>query len=148
MYIKEIDFRRGNPLWLPKKRPRINFLIAYMKPKNVDEYIAQAPKEYRKKLEELRAAIKEAAPGTEEKISYGMPYYGYKGRLAYFRIAKNHIGFYIMPPVVQEFEEELKGYETGKAAIQFPLDQELPVGLIKKLVRARVKISDDLQKKK
>ena len=62
-----------------------------MKPaKNVDEYIAQAPKEVQEKLQELRAAIKSTAPGAEECISYGMPYYDYKGRLVYFQLWKKH----------------------------------------------------------
>lgn len=47
----------------------------------VDEYIALAPKEVQGKLRELRAAIKTVAPDAEERISYGMPYYAYKGRL-------------------------------------------------------------------
>ncbi len=51
-----------------------------MKPKNVDEYIASVPKEHQGKLRELRAAIKEVAPSAEEKISYGMSYYGYELR--------------------------------------------------------------------
>jgi uncharacterized protein YdhG (YjbR/CyaY superfamily) len=51
-------------------------------PKDVDEYIASAPKEVQAKLKELRAAIREVAPTAVERISYGMPYYDYKGRLA------------------------------------------------------------------
>ena len=58
-------------------------------PKNVDEYIAQAPDEAQEKLQELRAVIKAAAPEAEERISYGMPYYYYKGRLVYFQLWKN-----------------------------------------------------------
>lgn len=114
-----------------------------MKPKNVDEYITSAPKEVQQKLKDLRAAIKEAAPDAEEKISYSMPYYGYKGRLAYFRTAANHIGLYIPPPIVQNFKKELKDYKTAKATIQFPLDKELPLDLIKKMIKARVKINNE-----
>ena len=70
------------------------------KPKDVDAYVAAAPKELQAKLKQLRAAIKSAAPSAMEKISDGMPYYGYKGRLAYFPYAKHHIGLYAMPPVI------------------------------------------------
>ena len=56
--------------------------------KTVDEYIAQAPKEVQDKLKELRAVIRTSAPGVEERISYGMPYYYYKGRLVYFGLSK------------------------------------------------------------
>ena len=61
-------------------------------PKDVDEYIEGAPKEVQGKLKEFRAAIREVAPTAVERISYGMPYYDYKGRLAYFSLAKKHIG--------------------------------------------------------
>jgi uncharacterized protein YdhG (YjbR/CyaY superfamily) len=64
-------------------------------PKDVDAYIAAAPKEVQGKLVELWAAIREVAPTVVERISYGMPYYDYKGRLVYFRLAKAHIGLYI-----------------------------------------------------
>ena len=109
------------------------------KAKDVDEYIAKAPKEVRRKLKELRATIKSAAPKAEERISYGMPYYGYKGRLAYFRHWKAHIGLYVPTPVIEEHESELKDYETARATVRFPLEAKLPIALIKKLVKARVK---------
>ena len=109
------------------------------KAKDVDEYIASAPKEVRGRLKELRAVIKSAAPKAEERISYGMPYYGYKGRLAYFAYAKNHIGLYIPTPIVEEHKSELKDYETAKATVRFPLKVKLPLALIKKLVKASVK---------
>ena len=52
--------------------------------------------------------FKAAAPKAEEQISYGMPYYGYKGRLAYFAYAKHHIGLYAMPPIVKDHAKELR----------------------------------------
>ena len=108
-------------------------------PEDVDEYIAKAPKEAQDKLKELRAAIREAAPTAVERISYGMPYYKYKGQLAYFRLAKAHIGLYVPPPVIEEHKSELKDYETAKATVRFPLDKKLPIALIKKLIKARMK---------
>lgn len=108
----------------------------------VEAYIAAAPKEVRGKLKELRSIIKSAAPKAEEKISYGIPYYGYHGRLAYFRYAKQHIGLYIPPPVIQEHKKELAGYKTAKATVQLPIDEPLPVWLIKKMVKVRAKINE------
>lgn len=116
--------------------------------KNVDEYIASAPKEVQGKLKEMRAAIKSIAPEAQEKISYGMPYYGYKGRLAYFAAAKKHIGLYIPPPIIEQHSKELKDYVTATSTVQFPLDQILPIALIKKLVKARIKWNDEAKKKK
>src|SRR3989344_2475872 len=103
-------------------------------PKDVDAYIARAPKEVMGKLKEMRNAIRKACPKAVEKISYGMPYYGYKGRLVYFSIAKKHIGIYIPTPVIEEHKSELKKYSTAKATVRFPLYEKLPIALIKKLV--------------
>jgi len=109
------------------------------KPKNVEGYIAAAPKEVRGKLKELRGAIKETVPAALEKLSYGMPYYGYKGKLAYFAFAKKHIGLYLPTPVIEEHKNELKDYSTSKATVRFPLDKKLPISLIKKLIKARMR---------
>jgi uncharacterized protein YdhG (YjbR/CyaY superfamily) len=109
------------------------------KPKTVDAYIAAAPREVRSKLKELRAAIRKAAPEAEERISYGMPYYADRGRLAYFAAFERHIGLYVPTPVVEEHRSELKDYETSGATVRLPLDKKLPLSLIKKLVKARVR---------
>ena len=112
------------------------------KPKTVDGYIANAPEVVRERLKAIRKLIKEIAPTAEEKISYGMPYYGYKGRLVYFACFKNHIGVYIPTPTVEEHKNDLKDYETSTATIRFSNDKKLPLELIKKLVRARVKTNE------
>src|SRR5437763_8220840 len=110
--------------------------------KDVDAYIARAPRESQARLRALRAAIKAAAPEAVERISYGMPYYEYKGRLVYFSLAKGHIGLYIPTPVLAEHQQELAGYETTAATLRLPLDQKLPVALVKKLVKARLKANE------
>ncbi len=110
-----------------------------LKPRTVAAYIAAAPKEVRSKLKELRGVIRKAAPGAVERISYGMPYYAYKGRLAYFGLAKAHIGLYVPTPVLEEHKSELQDYETTMATLRLPLNRKLPVALIKKLVKARLK---------
>jgi len=112
------------------------------KPTSVNAYIAAAPKEIQPKLKQLRAAIKAVAPQAEEKISYAMPYYGYKGRLAYFAYFKHHIGLYAMPPTVKALAKELEPYKTATATIRFPLDKPLPISLIKKLIRLGMKNND------
>lgn len=112
----------------------------------VNEYIENAPIDARAKLYEMRSIIRASAPDAEEKISYGMPYYGLNGRLVYFRLAKNHIGLYIPPPIIANFKDDLKNYVTAISTIQFPLDQPLPKGLIRKLIFARVKYNKDHRK--
>jgi uncharacterized protein YdhG (YjbR/CyaY superfamily) len=110
-----------------------------MSAKEIEAYIARAPRGVQGKLKELRSAIKQVAPGANESISYRMPYYSYKGRLAWFALMKNHIGLYLRPPVIAEHQRELTAYKTTKSAIHFALDKKLPIPLIKKLVRARMK---------
>ena len=117
-------------------------------PKDVEAYIEAAPRDVQAKLIQIRKIIKTAAPEADERISYGMPYYEYRGRLAYFRFTKTHIGFYIPTPVIAEHKEELKDYGTSKATIRFPLDKKLPVLLIRKLVRARIRKNENAKKKK
>ncbi|MFZ1683798.1 MAG: DUF1801 domain-containing protein [Candidatus Zixiibacteriota bacterium] len=116
------------------------------KPTTVDEYIAQAPKEIQARLKQIRAAIKATAPGAEEKLSYSMPYYGYKGRLAYFAAFTRHIGLYIPTPTIEEHAKELGGWATSKATVQFPHEKKLPISLVKMLIRARVKTNEGVNK--
>ena len=112
------------------------------KPKTVDQYIAQAPKEMQRTLEELRALIKKVAPKAEERISYGMPFYDYKGRLVYFASMKGYIGLYIPPPIITDHEAELEGYTTTKSAIHLPA-AKLPVALVRKLIKARMRHNEN-----
>jgi uncharacterized protein YdhG (YjbR/CyaY superfamily) len=97
------------------------------KPKDVDSYIAEAPKEARAKLKEMRTLIKQSAPDATEKISYGMPYYAYKGRLAYFSHWKTHVGLYIPTPVIKEHEEQHRQSDRAiptRQEVAYDADQE------------------------
>lgn len=115
--------------------------------KNVEEYINNYPKEIQELLKEIRAAIKLSAPGAEESISYGMPAYKLHGRpLVYFAAFKNHIGFYATPSGHIAFAKELSKYKQRKGSVQLPLDKHLPLQLITKIVKFRVK--ENLQKTK
>lgn len=115
-------------------------------PSNVDEYIAGAPKEHQQKLKQMRSIIRASAPKASESISYGMPFYRYKGKLAWFGLAKSHIGLYLRPPLIEQCKKELAKYGTTKSAIHFPLNEELPASLIKKLVKARIKMNEQEEK--
>ena len=108
-------------------------------PRNVDAYIASAPKAMQGKLKVLRAAIRKAAPKALEKISYGMPYYAYQGRLVYFGHHQAHIGVYFPTPTLQQHAKDLKGYYARQATLHLPLDKKIPAGLIRKLVQSRMK---------
>jgi len=107
-------------------------------PKNIDEYIADFPKDVQKILEQVRATIKKAAPAAEEKISYGIPTFTLNGNLVHFGGFKNHVGFYPTPTGTETFEKELSVYKTGKGSVQFPLDEPMPLHLITQIVKFRV----------
>ena len=108
-------------------------------PKSIDEYIAVFPKDVQKILEELRAAIKKAAPKAEETINYQIPTFTLHGNLVHFAAFKTHIGFYPTPTGIEKFKKELSAYESAKGSVKFPLDHPIPYGLIKKIVAFRVK---------
>lgn len=107
--------------------------------KTVDEYIKNASEDIQPKLNEIRKIIINQAPQAKESMSYGMAYYSYKGKLLYFGYFKKHIGLYIPGSVIKNHLEELKDYTSAKATIRFPLDKDLPISLITKLVKARIK---------
>lgn len=107
--------------------------------RNVDEYIASFPKEVQTLLKELRSVIKAAAPNAEEVISYAMPTYKLQGNLVHFAAMKNHIGFYPAPSGISAFSKELSKYENSKGAVRFSFDEPLPLKLVEKIVRFRVK---------
>ena len=105
---------------------------------SIDEYIATFPEDIQKILEELRATVKAAAPEAEEKISYQMPTFFLKGNLVHFAAFKNHIGLYPTPSGTQAFKRELSSYQGAKGSIKFPIDEPLPLELIRKIVEFRV----------
>jgi len=104
----------------------------------IDEYIATFPEDIQTILEALRATIRAAAPEAEERISYQMPTFALHGNLVYFAALKNHIGFYPTSSGIAAFQQELSRYEGSKGAVRFPINQPLPMDLIRKIVAYRV----------
>ena len=123
--------------------------MATTKSNNIDEYIAGFPKETQKILEQIRATVKKAAPDAEETISYAIPTFILKGHyLIYFAGFKNHIGLYPAPRENEAFKKELAVYTGGKGTVQFPLDKPMPLDLITKIVKFRVKENLEKAEKK
>ena len=119
---------------------------AAIKAGTVDEYITNFPKQVQELLESLRTTIKKSASHAAEVISYNMPAYKYHGMLVYFAGYKNHIGFYPGAAGIAAFKKELSVYKGAKGSVQFPLDKPLPLGLICKIVKFRMK--ENLEKEK
>jgi uncharacterized protein YdhG (YjbR/CyaY superfamily) len=110
------------------------------KPETIDAYIAGFPRDVQKILQQVRDTILEIVPEAEETISYGIPAFNLnKTYLVYFAGFKNHIGFYPTPVGMEAFKKDLAGYKTGRGSVQFPLDKPMPLALIRKIVRYRLK---------
>ena len=111
------------------------------RPKSIAEYIDVAPKGAQKKLREIYACIRKAAPGATESLKWGMPAFSYQRILVTFAAHKSHIGFYPTPSAVSAFAKELSKFVTARGSIQFPLGKPLPLPLIRKITAFRVRES-------
>lgn len=104
----------------------------------IDDYISSFPEEKQKILKILRETIRKSAPEAEEKISYQMAAFAYKGILVYFAAQAKHIGFYPGAEAIEIFREELTPYETSKGTVRFPYEKPLPLSLISQIVKFRI----------
>ena len=117
------------------------------RPKTITEYIDAAPKQAQKKLRAMRACIRAAAAGAEEGLKWGMPAFSYRRILVAFAAHKRHIGFYPTPSAVSAFAKELTKFVTARGSIQFPLENPLPLALIRKITVFRVRESVEEDRK-
>ena len=107
--------------------------------KDVDAYLASTSKEQRAALDNLRAAIKAAAPKAEEVISYQIPTYKYHGPLVHFVARESYCSFIaVSKTVLEKFKVELASFDTSGTTIHFMVENPLPAALVKKIVKARV----------
>jgi uncharacterized protein YdhG (YjbR/CyaY superfamily) len=112
------------------------------KPSTVREYLAGVPPKERAVLEKIRRAVLSVAPDAGEKISYGIPTFTYNGRhLVYYAAMKKHLSFFPgSKAVLRQFASELEPFDTkGPGTVRFSVDKPLPMTLVKKIVRARMK---------
>lgn len=123
--------------------------------KTVDGYIAAWPKPTQAMLRQLRSAIKSACPAAKETISYAIPFYeykssGYPGRMIYFAAYKSHVGVYVVPrSLPPALAKQVAKYKQAKSTLHFPIGTKIPVGMIRQLVKIRMKeINASLKRKK
>ena len=131
---------RNSPAWVLATGTRESGMKTSRPARNVDEYIAGFPPDVQARLEKVRITIRTAAPGAEETISYRIPAFKLKGQyLVYFAGFKNHIGLYPVPTGDAKFKKDLSDYKSGKATARLPLDQPVPLALIRTIVKLRAK---------
>ena len=116
------------------------------KPKTVDEYIGGFPDDVAAMLQQLRQAIREEAPDAKEIISYQMPAFSLHGNLVYFAGYRNHVGFYPTSSGIATFRKELAPFETSRGTVRFPAGEPIPMELVRRIIRYRIK--EDIRKHK
>jgi uncharacterized protein YdhG (YjbR/CyaY superfamily) len=130
-----------------KSSRRGSTLKQSLAPKTVDAYLAAVPEPAHSTLQQVRAAIRSALPpDATEAISYGIPAFMHNGPLIWFAAFSNHCSLFPTASVIEAFKKELKGYQTSKGTIHFPVDKPLPTALVKKMVKAR--LAEKARKKK
>lgn len=109
------------------------------KPVDVDGYIERFPPDVQRRLQQVRSTIRKAAPDAREVISYQMPAFKQHGILVYFAAWKKHLGLY--PPISgdEALEKAAAPYAGPKGNLQFPFEAPLPLELIARIVKCRVK---------
>jgi uncharacterized protein YdhG (YjbR/CyaY superfamily) len=110
------------------------------KPRTIDDYLAAVSPDKRAALQRLRKAIRAAAPGAEECISYQLAAFRLDGRmLVAFGATARHCAFYPMSSsTVEAHRDELGGYDISKGTIRFQAARPLPATIVRKLVKARI----------
>lgn len=127
-------------------RKRAREFMENEKFKNIDSYIQAFPSKVQSKLEEVWKTIRKAAPDAAEAISYQIPTFKLNGNLVHFAAFKNHIGFYPGAAAMETFKHRFDDLKTSKGAVQFPLDQTLPLDLVEEITKYRV--AENLKKGK
>jgi len=106
---------------------------------DIDSYIAEFPESTQVALQQVRALIHEIAPDAVETISYAIPTFDLaRKHLVHFAGYEHHIGLYPTGSGAEAFRDEFAAYKTGKGSVQFPLDEPMPLDLIRRVVEFRV----------
>ena len=85
----------------------------------------------------LGESIRQAAPQAEEVIRCNFPTKKQEATLVYFAVQEEHIGFYPFPSAIDQFRNEIKEYDLLPGTVKFPFDKQIPVSIVKKMVRFR-----------
>ncbi len=108
-------------------------------PESIDDYIGDFPKDVQRILRKLRSAIKKVAPQAKETISYRIPTFMLRGYLVHFAAFKDHVSLFPTSSPMETFKRALSPYKVSRGTIQFPLDRPLPLTLVNRIVKSRVR---------
>lgn len=114
--------------------------------KTVDEYIKTFSGDVAERLEIIRSVIKKHAPQATEGISYNIPAFKLNGIFLYFAGFAQHVSIYPYSASMKLTPKEVAVYRKGKGTLQFSLSKKLPVALIRKVVKNKLK--EQLAKKR
>lgn len=120
-----------------------------IQPGGVDEYISAQPDYAQDSLRKIRSVILAIAPESIETVSYfqipGYSYgdYDYNGMFVWFSFKKPYVRLHLRPPVIDNYKKQLAGYVTTKSIVSFSAEKDLPVELVKDLVKASLEVMTD-----
>jgi uncharacterized protein YdhG (YjbR/CyaY superfamily) len=101
----------------------------------IDAYISAQPEKIQPYLHQVHNTILAALPNVQERISWRMPTYWKEHNIIHFAAHKNHIGLYPGPEAIEHFSDRFTEYKTSKGAVQFPYDEQIPLGLIGEIAK-------------
>ena len=107
----------------------------------VAQYIDGSSPLARKALKQLRATIRKAATGITERISYRIPVFELDGQyLPYIAGFENHVSVYpVTAGMVARYGKAMARFRHGKGTLRFSLTEPLPLDLVSKLAKLRVR---------
>ena len=112
------------------------------KRESVDDYFAQLNDVERPHLETLRDLSRHADRKAREELKWNLPTYvrGRNANLWMLQNFKKHCSLRFSPAffATQKQAVEAAGCEAGEGFVKLPYDRELPVDLLKALMKARV----------
>jgi uncharacterized protein YdhG (YjbR/CyaY superfamily) len=113
----------------------------FSKKNDIDIYLSKLPKEIQLALDRVRQTVMAIVPDAEQTINYAMPMIRYQGKmLVGFDVFKNHCSLFpCSGSTVVFFKEELKNFVTTKGSIHFTIENPLPLILIRKITKQRMK---------
>jgi uncharacterized protein YdhG (YjbR/CyaY superfamily) len=110
---------------------------------DVDDYFAQLNEVQRPHLEALRELSVKSDRKAREELKWNLPVYvrGKNTNLWMLQNFKNHCSLRFDPPffATQRAVVEAAGFDAGEGFIKLPYDRELPVKVLKELMKARTR---------